>query len=271
MRISRFTQVNSVILLALLLVACSTVPITGRTRLSFIPDSQLRQTSTQQYQEFLAAHKVSQNQQQTAMVKEVGRRIRDAVIEWHKQEGRYDKIADYQWEINLIEDDQVNAWAMPGGKIVVYTGLLPVAQDASGLAVVMGHEVAHVIAGHGGERMSQALTVQMGGLALNQAMAEQPEQTKKLAMGAFGAGTSVGVLLPYSRLHESEADKLGLIFMAMAGYDPQVAVDFWKRMSAKKGGAGPPEILSTHPADDTRIRDLQEFMPQALGYYRSQK
>jgi predicted Zn-dependent protease len=157
---------------------------------------------------------------------------------------------------------------MPGGKVVVYTGLLPVAQDETGLAVVMGHEVAHAVAKHGSERMSQVLVTQMAGMGLAAALQSQPNTTRQLAMAAFGASATVGFLLPYSRVQESEADRLGLIFMAMAGYDPREAVDFWKRMSAKKEGKAPPEFLSTHPTDQKRIQNIQELMPEAMQFYK---
>jgi predicted Zn-dependent protease len=203
------------------------------------------------------------------MVKRVGQNIVAAVDEFCKANCDENPFEGYQWEINLIEDAQVNAFAMPGGKVVVYTGILPVAQTEAGLATVMGHEIAHVFAGHGEERMSQGLLVQMGGIALSTALQKQPEQTQNLFMSAYGMGSQVGVLLPFSRLHETEADRLGTIFMAMAGYNPNEAVGFWQRMAAVKGDkAAPPEFLSTHPADDTRIRNLQEMIPEAMEYYK---
>jgi predicted Zn-dependent protease len=177
------------------------------------------------------------------------------------------KLEGYEWEFNLIEDSLVNAWAMPGGKVVVYTGILPICRDENGLAVVMGHEIAHAIAGHGGERMSQGLLVQMGGIAINEALKNKPEETRNLFMTAYGVGATVGVMLPYSRLHENEADHLGLIFMAMAGYNPNHAVDFWGRM-AQEGGAKPPEFLSTHPSDETRVKNLRDLIPEAMQYYK---
>ena len=159
---------------------------------------------------------------------------------------------------------------MPGGKVAVYTGILPIAKNETGIAVVMGHEISHAVAKHGDERMSQGLVTQMGGMLLAEALSQKPEETVNLFMTAYGLGTQVGVLLPYSRLHESEADRLGLIFMAMAGYDPHEAVDFWQRMSQAKQGASPPEFLSTHPADATRIRNIRQLIPEAMTYYRGQ-
>jgi predicted Zn-dependent protease len=164
----------------------------------------------------------------------------------------------------------VNAWCMPGGKVVVYTGILPVTKNENGLAVVMGHEIAHAIAEHGNERMSQELLRQAGGVALTVALKDNPEETRNLWLAAYGLGSEVGVMLPFSRLHESEADHLGLIFMAMAGYDPREAPDFWTRM-AEAGGQKPPEFLSTHPSDETRISSLNNWMPEALKYYNKNK
>jgi predicted Zn-dependent protease len=182
----------------------------------------------------------------------------------HNLSGR---LKGYKWEFNLVEDKEINAWCMPGGKVVVYTGILPVAKDETGLAVVMGHEIAHAVAQHGDERMSQALLAEMGGMALSLALSQNPSQTNDLYLAAYGAGATVGVLLPYSRLQESEADRLGLIFMAMAGYDPRAAVDFWKRMAASKKGGAAPEFLSTHPADSKRINNIEKLIPEAMSYY----
>jgi predicted Zn-dependent protease len=178
------------------------------------------------------------------------------------------EIKNYKWEFNLIESEEVNAWCMPGGKVVFYTGILPVTQTEAGIAVVMGHEIAHAVAEHGNERMSQSLIAELGGIALSEAVKNEPAQTQQLWFAAYGLGATVGVLLPFSRTQESESDRLGLIFMAMAGYNPQEAVNFWKRMAAQKGGNAPPEFLSTHPADETRIKDLQNEIPEAMKYYK---
>ena len=175
-------------------------------------------------------------------------------------------MKDFKWEFNLVEDNTVNAWCMPGGKVVFYTGILPITKDEKGIAVVMGHEIAHAIARHGNERMSQGLALQGGGIALSLALSDKPELTQNLFQQAYGLGGQLG-MLKYSRSHDSEADKMGLVFMAMAGYDPREAVEFWKRMAAQ-GGQKPPEFLSTHPSDDTRIKDLEDFMPEALKYYK---
>jgi len=216
----------------------------------------------------LRESKLSTDQKSVNMVKSVGERIAKAAEGFLRDSGRENQIKNYQWEYNLIKDDKVvNAWCMPGGKIAVYTGILPFTKDETGLAVVMGHEVAHAIAGHGNERMSQALLANMGGLALSVALSSKPKQARELSMIAFGVGATVGVLLPYSRLHESEADRMGLMFMARAGYDPRAAVPFWERMN-EKGGPRPPEFLSTHPAPASRIDNLKAYIPEALPYYQ---
>jgi predicted Zn-dependent protease len=247
--------------------ACTKVALTGRNQLNIIPDSEMMSMSYRQYALVLKESKLSADSAQVERVRRVGARIQRAVEGYFAGLGQSGKLKDYRWEFNLIESDEPNAWCMPGGKVAFYTGILPICRDDAGIAVVMGHEVAHAVAEHGAERMSHALLAQMGGMALSAAVAEQPEQTQALWMGAFGLGAQFGVLLPFSRTQESEADHLGLIFMAKAGYDPQAAVEFWQRMSAK-GGAAPPEFLSTHPSDDTRIRKIQEHLPEALGMYR---
>lgn len=260
--------VPALLLAAVLLVAaCATVPITGRRQLSIIPDGQMNAMSFQQYDQVLAESKLSTDPEATAMIRRVGGRIQAAVEQYFRQEGQSGRLEGYAWEFNLIESDQVNAWCMPGGKVAFYTGILPVCRDETGIAVVMGHEVAHAIAEHGAERMSQGLVMQLGGMALNEAIRNKPEQTQALYMSAFAVGAQYGAMLPFSRKHESEADHLGLIFMAMAGYDPQAAPAFWERMSAQ-GGQAPPEFMSTHPSDETRIRQLNERMAEALRYYQ---
>ncbi|MDR4508475.1 MAG: M48 family metallopeptidase [Candidatus Brocadiaceae bacterium] len=253
----------------LILTSCSTVPITGRRQLNIVPDSTMLSLSVQQYDEFLKANEVSANYEQTQMVRRVGKRIQEAVVQYYAEKNMSSELDNYQWEVNLIESEEVNAWAMPGGKVVVYTGILKVTGDEAGLAVVMGHEIAHAIAKHGSERMSQGLIAQMGGVTLSTALKTQPERTQQLAMQAFGIGAQLGAILPYSRLQESEADHLGLIFMAMAGYDPNKAVEFWERMAQAKGGQAPPEFMSTHPSDRTRIRKIKELLPEAMQYYKS--
>jgi predicted Zn-dependent protease len=247
--------------LGLLLSACSTVPITGRSQLNLIPGSSMLSMSLQQYDQFLKENKVSTNKEQTAQVKRVGARIQGAVERYFAASGLQGYLSEYKWEFNLVEDKQVNAWCMPGGKVVVYTGLMPVARDDAGLAVVMGHEIAHAIAEHGNERMSQGLMAQLGGVALSTALSTKSSETQQLWMSVYGVGAQYGAILPYGRMQESEADHLGLVFMTMAGYDPGVAVSFWERMSAQKGGQAPPEFLSTHPADATRIANIRRLIP----------
>ena len=198
----------------------------------------------------------------------MGARIQKAVEDYARQNNRTQDLAGYAWEFNLVESKQVNAWCMPGGKVVFYTGIMPVCQDDNGVAVVMGHEVAHAVAKHGAERMSENLLVQMGGAALGAALSSKPQQTQQLWMSAFGAGAQYGLLMPFSRGQESEADHLGLIFMSMAGYDPHHAVKFWQRMSQASGGQAPPEFMSTHPSDEHRIQKIQEELPEALKYYQ---
>jgi predicted Zn-dependent protease len=251
----------------LLLAACATVPVTGRQQLSIIPDSEMMAMSYQQYAEVISSSTLGRDPGQVAMIRRVGARIQAAVERYMAQEGLSSHLDGYAWEFNLIESDQVNAWCMPGGKVAFYTGILPVCGDETGVAVVMGHEVAHAIAEHGGERMSQALLTQLGGVALSEALKSEPAETRDLWMTAFAVGAQYGALLPYSRLHESEADHMGLIFMAMAGYDPRQAPVFWERM-AGLGGQKPPELLSTHPSDATRVRNLQARMDEALRYYQ---
>ncbi len=232
-----------------------------------ISDSEMLAMSFQQYNEFLKQNALSTNQADVDLVQRVGTNIQHAVEDFLAQNNLSDHLEGYNWEFNLVESEQVNAWAMPGGKVVVYTGILPITQDETGLAVVLGHEVAHAIAEHGNERMSQELLRQAGAIGLMVAMKDEPAQTQALWLGVYGVGTTVAVMLPYSRTHESEADHLGLIFMAMAGYNPQTAPEFWERMAAGKEGE-PPEFLSTHPSDQTRIDDLNSWMPEAMKYYK---
>jgi len=252
-----------------LLSGCSEVEITGRKQFIMVPDSTMNSMSFQSYSEFLSNHKLSTNAGQTNMVKRVGGRIQHAVEQYCQENNIENRLDGYEWEFNLVEDPNLNAWCMPGGKVVVYTGILPVAQSEAGLAVVLGHEIAHAFARHGAERMSQGLLVELGDVALSTAMKDHPEFTKNLFMQSYGIGTQLG-MLKYSRTHESEADHLGLIFMAMAGYNPQEAISFWQRMAAQKTGARPPEFLSTHPADETRIQNLKELLPEAMTYYKKQ-
>ena len=256
-------------LVALLgVVSCSSVALTGRKQLNLVPDGEMLSASTQQYDQFLKENKVASSGEQAERVKRVGARIQAAVEEYARTNNRTKDLEGYAWEFNLVESPDVNAWCMPGGTVVFYTGIMPVCGDDNGVAVVMGHEVAHAVAKHGAERMSQNLVVQAGGTALGAALASKPQQTQQLWMSAFGAGAQYGLLMPFGRGQESEADRLGLIFMAMAGYDPNHAVAFWQRMAAASGAEKPPEFMSTHPSDETRIKKIKEQLPEALKYYK---
>ncbi|MHA6249885.1 M48 family metallopeptidase [Pontibacter sp. CAU 1760] len=262
-----YKKISAFILATALFVGCTTVPITGRRQLNLVSDAEMQQQSYAAYNQFLSEHKLSRDAQANAMVKRVGRRIQNAVEEYMLANNMQNELAGFEWEFNLVQDEQVNAFAMAGGKTVVYTGLLPVAQNETGLAVVMGHEIAHAIAKHGNERMSQALAQQFGGQTLSALAGAQPGAASNLLMSVYGVGSQLG-LLKYGRQQESEADRLGLIFMAMAGYDPQASIPFWQRMEAKSGGQSPPEFLSTHPSSGRRQNDLQQWMPEAMKYYK---
>jgi predicted Zn-dependent protease len=241
------------------------VPITGRKQLNIIPNNTLMSQSITSYGQFLQENKVLNNSD-AKLVQRVGRKIQNAVEKYMRQNGMKDELEKFAWEFNLVESNEVNAWCMPGGKVVFYTGILKYTQGEAGIATIMGHEVAHAVAKHGAERMSQTLIQQFGGVALNVAMEQNNVKGRQYWMAAYGAGTSVGITLPFSRLHETEADKLGMIFMAMAGYDPAEAISFWERMAAGKKGS-PPEFLSTHPSDERRIKDLQKYLPKAKKYF----
>lgn len=256
------------LLLIVSLIACSKVPITGRKQLSIIPNAQILPLSYDSYSQVLNESQLSDDQEKVQLVKTVGNKTKNAVIQFMNDNKLSDKLDGYEWEFNLIDEDVANAWCMPGGKVAFYTGILPICQDESGIAVVMGHEIAHAIANHGRERMSQGLVQQLGGMALTVAIQDKPEQTQAIFNTAYAVGTIVGAMLPFSRLHESEADKLGLIFMAMAGYDPHEAIDFWKRMDAMSAGNQPPAFLSTHPSHEKRIADLEAYLPKAMKYYK---
>jgi predicted Zn-dependent protease len=245
-------------LAATILAACATVPVTGRYQLLLLSEGQEVQMGLDAYEQVLKKSRLSTDPVATEQVRRVGQRIAEAT-------GR----TDYQWEFNLIEDKQVNAFCLPGGKVAVYTGILPITRDDATLAAVLGHEVGHAIARHGGERVSQGLLVQMGLAATQLALAGNDPATVQQVTALLGAGATVGLVLPWSRTQESEADHLGLILMAKAGYDPHAALDLWNRMAeAAKGSARPPEFLSTHPSEATRIAQIREWIPEALQSYR---
>ncbi len=248
-------------------IACATVPITGRRQLNLANESQLMGMSVTEYGKFLSEHPpLPDSDARVQLTRKVGQRLADAATRFLNDNGMSSRVAGFEWTFNVVDDKTVNAWCMPGGKVVVYTGILPVTQDEVGLAVVMGHEVSHAIARHGNERMSQGLLLQAGGLTLEVLTGENPGLARDLFLQVYGVGGALG-MLSCSRKHETEADKLGLVFMAMAGYDPREAPKFWERMS-QGGGQAPPEILSTHPSDETRMRDLEAFMPEAMKYYK---
>ena len=258
---------SAALMLIMFLWACSTVPLTGRKQLSLVPESEMVTMGLTNYQTFLNGNTISTDKANTALVNKVGMNISKAVTRYFTDNNMISRLEGYSWEFNLIKNDTIqNAWCMPGGKVVVYSGLLPVTKDENGLAVVLSHEIAHAVARHGNERMSQELVVQMGGVALSEAIKEKPAETQNIFNSVYGVGSQLGVLLPYSRKHELEADKLGLIFMAMAGYDPSTAIPFWERMSSMTGGA-PPELLSTHPSDARRIDEIKKALPEAMKYY----
>jgi predicted Zn-dependent protease len=263
------TKLLYAVLPAVFLCFCQPTPVTRRRQLTLVSNQELMQMSFKSYNEFLDEHEVVRGTESAGMVARVGKRIARATEEYLANNNMKDRVAGYKWEFNLIEDSAVNAFAMPGGKVGIFSGILPVARGETGLAVVMAHEIAHAVAWHGNERMSQALLVQLGGLALSTAISERPELTQRWMLAAFGLGAQVGILLPYSRLHETEADQLGLIFMAKAGYNPAEAVDFWQRMEKAHRGARPPEFLSTHPSSQSRIESIRKFLPRAMKYYRT--
>jgi len=252
------------LMLVLTLVGCSTAPITGRKQVKLISDTVMISESAASYRDVIAEGPLSADRQQTEQIRRVGLRISAAVERYFAEHDQADLINEFHWEFNLIDKDEPNAWCMPGGKVAFYAGILPYTKDEAGIAVVMGHEIAHAVAGHGAERVSHQMIQQAGGILLS--MFSKDSDYHGAIMEVYGIGSQLGGVLPYSRLHESEADKLGLIFMAMAGYDPHAAIDFWSRMAAAAGGK-PPEFLSTHPSDSRRISEIRGHLPEALQYY----
>ena len=258
-------------IVAMLLVSCgttSTVPITGRKQNLLVSDEQVLSLSNQQYQEYMKSAKISTNATQTAMVKRVGQNLANAVVSYLNANGLGAEVSQYKWEFNLVQDKQVNAFCMPGGKIVVYEGILPVTQDEASLAIVLGHEIAHAVAKHSAERLSNAYKQQygmqiLGAVAQGAGVSSTITQLGTQVLGVGAQAWSSG----FSRKQESEADHMGLIFAAMAGYDPQVAVNFWQRMSSATGG-GSSSIFSDHPTDATRIKQIQGWLPEAKKYYK---
>lgn len=250
------------------LFSCSTVPLTGRKQLSLVGDAEVNQSAAASYKQLLSdpKTKVVASGTDAQRVKRIGTNLSIAIERYLKENG-YGGQYNFQWEFNLIQSNEINAWCMPGGKVAVYTGLLPVANTDAYLAVVMGHEIGHAIARHSAERISHQLAVQGVGGAVGVATSGQSSATQNVINQLYGVGGNL-VLLKYSRNQESEADRLGLTFMAMAGYDPHNAIGFWQRMAAQNKGGAPPELLSTHPADATRIQDIQNRIPEAMKYYK---
>lgn len=248
--------------------SCSTVPLTGRSQLSLVGDDQINPAAAASYRQLLSdpATKVIASGTDAQRVKRIGGQLAAAIEKYLNANG-YANQYSFQWEFNLIQSPEINAWCMPGGKVAVYSGLLPVSQTDAGLAVVMGHEIGHAIARHSAERMSQELALQAGGTAIGAATGSKSAATQAIVSSLYGVGGQV-TLLKFSRNQESEADRLGLTFMAMAGYDPNTAVGFWQRMAAQNKGGSPPEFLSTHPSDATRIANIQKLIPEAMKYYR---
>lgn len=259
----------SAFIISSVFISCHKNAVTGKRAFTLLPESEMMAMSFTEYDKFLAEHPpLPDTDERVQMVKRSGSRIQKAVEKFYADKGLSKELQGFNWTFNVVDENTVNAWCMPGGKVVVYTGILPVTQTEEALAVVMGHEIAHAVARHGNQRMSQGILVQTGGAVLSVALSQKPQITQQLFMQSFGIASTLGTL-KYSRSHETEADKMGLIFAAMAGYNPEVAVDFWTRMS-QGGGQKPPELLSTHPSDETRIKDLKAFMPEAKKYYKPQ-
>jgi len=246
-----------------IIVSCATNPFSGKRTLALVPDSQILPSAFAQYSAFLNENKVVSNTKDAKLVESVGIKIKNAAELYLNANGYQGYLKDYRWEYKLIDNKEVNAWCMPGGKIVVYTGILPVTKNEAGLATVMGHEVAHALANHGQQRMSSGMLQELGAVGTQLAVGGRSAETQALAMQAYGIGSQLGVALPFSRSHETEADEIGLTLMAIAGYNPDESVLFWGRMSAKGGGGAPPEFMSTHPSDQTRMNNLKRLIPQA--------
>ena len=258
---------TSVLMSLLLLAGCSSVPLTGRKQVLLVSDQEVLASSLTLYNDYIKTATKSTDKAKSAMVMRVGQRIAAATEQYLRENGMADEVKNFSWEFNLVKDPQVNAFCMPGGKIVVYEGLLPLVASEDELAVVVGHEVAHAVAKHSNERMSQQLMAQYGAALLGVAVSDKSAAVQKAASAVYGIGAQYGVMLPFSRKHESEADYMGLVFMTMAGYNPDVAVNFWKKMSAGSGGSTP-EFMSTHPSDATRIADIQKALPTIKAKYQ---
>jgi predicted Zn-dependent protease len=263
---NRMKKITGLLLSAtLLLSGCGSVPVTGRKQMLLVSDSEVIESSLTQYSDYMKSATPSTNTKGKAMVTRVGKNIAAATEAYLKSNGLTNEIKNFNWEFNLVKDNQVNAFCMPGGKIVVYEGLLNLVSSDDELAVVIGHEVAHAVAKHSNERISQQLLTQYGAKILSQALSEKSNSIQQIGNTVYGLGAQYGVTLPFSRKHESEADYMGLIFMTMAGYNPHTAISFWQKMSAN-GNASIPEFMSTHPSDATRINDIKKYLPQLEKY-----
>lgn len=260
-----YKNIAFALLFSAIVFSCAKNPFTGKSTLALVPNSEILPSAFQQYSQFLTENKVIAGTSEAKSVEVVGKKIKDAAEKWLNANGYEGYLKDYQWEYKLVNSKDVNAWCMPGGKIVVYSGILPITKNEAGLATVLGHEVSHALANHGQQRMSAGLLQQLGAAGVGVAVGSKSEQTQQIAMTAYGAATQYGGMLPFSRSHESEADKIGLTLMAIAGYNPEQAVVFWERMAANSAASGnaPAEFASTHPSDATRIADLKALIPQA--------
>ncbi|MDR2914706.1 MAG: M48 family metallopeptidase [Tannerella sp.] len=259
-------KVTGALIAIILLTSCGSVPLTGRKQMLLVSDSEVLSASLTQYDEYIKTAPKSTDKTKTAMVERVGKKIAAATETYLKQNGMSSEISNFSWEFNLIKSDEVNAFCMPGGKIVVYEGLLPLVSSDDELGVVLGHEVAHAVAKHSNERMSQELLAQYGASIVDVALSNQSAAVHSIGNTVFGLGAQLGVMLPYSRKHELEADYMGLVFMTMAGYDPNKAVTFWQKMSAASGNANVSDFMSTHPNDNKRISEIQRYLPEMVKY-----
>ncbi len=264
------TRQLPLIIFLVLATGCTRNAVTGRKQLKLVSDTEVQTMAASEYRQFLTANKVMSTtvNHDAEMVQRVGKRLTNAITAYYTGQGKAAVLAGYDWEYNLVDSKEANAWCMPGGKIVVYTGLLPFTENEAALAVVLGHEITHALAKHGNERMSIGLAQQLGGVALSVATSAQPAETQSMFLNAYGVGSQVGVLLPFSRKDEYEADKFGLNYAAMAGYNPEEAIPLWERMEKAAGSGKTPELLSTHPSEDNRITRLREQMPEALRFYK---
>ncbi len=258
------------LIIPVVIASCSKVPVTGRKQFRMLPESMILGMSLTAYNDFMASNPaVASTDSRTQLVVNTGTRLKNATVDYLRKHGFSKRIKQFNWQFNLVENNTVNAWCMPGGRIVVYSGILPYTENEAGLATVMSHEIAHAVARHGNERMSQQVALALGGISLAIALQDHPEETQAIFLSVYGVGGGLGVLI-YSRKHEYEADKIGMVFMALAGYDPAEGIKFWERMAAKQSGASIPQFLSTHPSDENRIKAMKEFLPTANKYYKPQ-